>query len=104
MADKSLLIGDEAADVLMQYAALIAQIHRGDAVVLRALGVDGAQVEVTFLLNGGTVLLAESSTSVLPEPDNTDAVTYMREQLASYGPDGGAHSPASGAVADAEQA
>jgi len=89
MADKSLLVGDEAANLLMKYAALLAQINRGDALDIRALGVDGAEVEVTFLLNSGTVLLAETSASVLPEPDNGPAVQYMRAQLDSYGNDGG---------------
>jgi hypothetical protein len=88
MADKSLLVGTEAADLLLEYAALIAQIGRGDSVVLRAIGVDGEPVEVTFLLNSGTVLLAESSRSDVPEPDNREAVEYMRGRLESYGPQG----------------
>ncbi len=90
MADKSLLVGNEAADLLMQYAALLAQISRGDAINVSAIGVDGELVEVTFLLNSGTVLLAESSTSGLPEPDNAAVITYMRGQLDSYGPVAGA--------------
>jgi hypothetical protein len=42
-------------------------------------------VTVGFLLNGGTVLLVESSTSTLPEPDNGEAVAYLRGRLAGYG-------------------
>jgi hypothetical protein len=84
MADKSLLVGDEAAELLLQYAALLAQISRGDSVTLRAIGVDGEEVEVGFLLNSGTVLLIESSTSRLPEPENLDAVEYMRGRLRSF--------------------
>lgn len=56
---------------------------------LRAIGADGALVEATFVLNSGTVLMAESSNSALPEPDNTEAVAYLRERLDSYGPSGG---------------
>lgn len=89
MADKSLLIGDEAADLLLSYAALIAQIGRGDRVTLRAIGADGDEVQVGFLLNSGTVLLIESSSgSALPEPDNREAIEYMREQLGRYNGDG----------------
>jgi hypothetical protein len=86
MADKSLLIGDEAADLLLEYAALLAQIGRGDSVKLRAIGADGDEVTVGFLLNSGTVLLIESSTSGLPEPDNGEAERYMRSRLDSYNP------------------
>jgi hypothetical protein len=89
MADKSLLIGDEAADVLLEYAALLAQIGRGDSVRLRAIGADGDEVTVGFLLNSGTVLLIESSTSTLPEPENGDPVAYMTARLDSYKPEGG---------------
>ena len=89
MADKSLLVGTEAADLLTQYAALIARIGSGDAVTLRAVGVDGEEVEATFVLNSGTVLIAESSRSALPEPDNSSAVEYLRDRLASYGSDAG---------------
>jgi hypothetical protein len=84
MADKSLLIGDEAADLLLEYAALLAQIGRGDSVRIRAIGVDGDEVTVGFLLNSGTVLLVETSTSTLPEPDNAGVVRYMRQRLDSY--------------------
>ena len=85
MAEKSLLIGDEAADLLLSYAALVAQIGRGDHVSIRAIGADGDEVTVGFLLNSGTVLLIETSTgSTLSEPDNRDAIQYMSERLASY--------------------
>jgi hypothetical protein len=84
MADKSLLIGDEAADLLLEYAALLAQIGRGDSIRLRAFGADGAEVTAGFLLNSGTVMIVESSPSTLPEPDNSDCVLYMRTRLESY--------------------
>jgi len=86
MADKSLMIGDEAADLLLEYAALLAQIGRGDSVRLRAFGIDGEEVTVGFLLNSGTVLLTETSTSTLPEPDNREAERYMRQRLDDYNP------------------
>lgn len=84
MADKSLLIGDEAADLLLSYAALVAKVGGGDQVQIRAIGADGDQVTVGFLLNSGTVLLIESAGSALPEPDNSDAEAYMRDRMASY--------------------
>jgi hypothetical protein len=85
MAEKSLLIGDEAADALTEYAALVAKIGGGDQVKLQAVGADGDEVTVTFVLNSGTVMLAETSRSTLPEPKNDDAVRYMRSRLNSFG-------------------
>jgi hypothetical protein len=81
MAEKSLLLGDEAADLLLEYAALLGQTDSADTVVLNAYGDDGDPVEVTFLLNGGTSVLAESSESTILEPDNDAGVRYMRERM-----------------------
>ena len=85
MADKSLLVGNEAAESLVQYAAVLARADSADSVTLNAIGIDGAEVQAMFLLNSGTVLLAESSTSGLPEPDNADVVQYMRDRIAQHG-------------------
>lgn len=84
MAEKSLLLGNEAADTLVEYAALVARTRSGDSVSLRAIGVDGAEVEASFLLNSGTVLLVETSTSQLPEPENADVVAAMRRKIDSF--------------------
>jgi hypothetical protein len=84
MAEKSLLIGDDAADTLLRYAALIARLGSGDAVTLRAIGVDGEDVTVSFLLNSGTVILAESTFSNLPEPDNSEQIEYMKSRIAGF--------------------
>jgi hypothetical protein len=83
ISDKSFLIGDEVADLLVRYAALLGKIHSADSVRIRAIGIDGEAVDADFLLNSGTVLMAESSRSQLPEPDNGDAVEYMRERIAA---------------------
>jgi hypothetical protein len=80
-ANKSLLVGDDAADTITEYAALLAQHHSADTVTLSAFGADGDDVEGTFVLGQGTVLMAESTHSSIPEPDNTDAVAQMREKI-----------------------
>jgi hypothetical protein len=85
-ADRSLLVGDEAADLLLDYAALVAQLGRGDSVRMRAIGVDGEAVTVGFLLNSGTTMLIESSASTLSEPDNAVVVEHLRARLAEYDP------------------
>jgi hypothetical protein len=84
MAEKSLLIGDHAAALLVQYAVLVAKSGSADAVQLHALGVDGEEVVATLLLNGGTVLIAESTESSLPEPDNDALVDYLRTKLEGF--------------------
>jgi hypothetical protein len=83
MADKSLLIGDEAAELLLEYAALLGKVGSADTVPLNAYGDDGDPVEVTFLLNGGSVLLIESSDSVVQEPENAAGVAYMHDKVHS---------------------
>lgn len=80
-ADKSLLIGDEAAETLIAYATLLGQNQSADDVTLSAYGADGDPVEVTFLLNNGTTLLIESSESEVPEPDNGEALVDLRERM-----------------------
>jgi hypothetical protein len=84
MADRSLLLGDEAADLLLDYAVLVAQLGRGDGVRLNAIGADGEHVAVAVLLNSGSSMLLESSVSTLPEPDNAGAIAYLRGRLAEY--------------------
>src|SRR5215218_2137232 len=80
-ADKSLLIGDDAAELLVEYAALLGQHQSADDVRMMAYGDDGDPVEVVFLLNAGTTLLIESSDSQVPEPENSEAVEYVRQRI-----------------------
>ncbi|HEY8319490.1 MAG TPA: hypothetical protein VIG76_11720 [Amnibacterium sp.] len=84
MAEKSFLVGDDVADLLIRYAALLGKVGSADSVSIRSLGIDGELVEALFLLNSGTVLMAESTHSKLPEPDNSDAIQYMRDQIEKY--------------------
>ena len=84
MADKSFLVGDDVAETLIRYAALLGKVGSADSVSIRSLGIDGELVEALFLLNSGTVLMAESTHSDLPEPDNSDALQYMRDQIEKY--------------------
>jgi hypothetical protein len=80
-AAKSLLMGDEAADLLVEYSALLADQRRADAVDALAYSGEGDAVTVKLLLGEGTPLMTESMSSSLPEPDNGAAVEYMREQM-----------------------
>jgi hypothetical protein len=78
---KDLLIGDEAAEALTEYAALVAKHGTADRVKLRAFGSDGDEVTATIVLSAGTTILTETSHNSLPEPENGDAIAYIREQI-----------------------
>jgi len=80
-ADKSLLIGDEAADLLLEYATALANATRADAVRVRAISSTGEAVEATLLLDPGAVLMAETTTTPTPEPDNGATISYMRDRI-----------------------
>jgi hypothetical protein len=77
--DKSLLVGDAAADALLKYAAFLASEARGDTVEIHAISSDGDEVTASFLLGPGVTLMAETSNTPMPEPDNTEALEYMHQ-------------------------
>lgn len=80
-ANTPLLIGDEAADLLLRFAASLANLGRADVVVVKALGTQGESVDVTFLLDAGSVMLSKQADSELAEPENSTAVAYMRDRM-----------------------
>ena len=80
-ADQSVLVGDEAADVLLRFAAVVADGGRADTVSLNAIASDGELVVSTFLIGTGTNLMAETTSSPLPEPNNQEAIEYMNEKV-----------------------
>lgn len=80
---KSLFVGDEAADLLIDYGAQISQLRTGDRVDLRGFSSEGNPIITSFLLNGGTNLVAETTSLNFGEPDNAEAVAYMRGRIES---------------------
>jgi hypothetical protein len=82
VADKSLIVGDDAADLLISYATLLAESGHADNIELRAISGDGDEVLVTFLLNAGITIVAETIHTSQPEPDNNPAVTYLQSAIA----------------------
>ncbi|WP_309102783.1 hypothetical protein [Microbacterium sp.] len=79
--EKSLFMGDDAADVLLEYARLLADNGSADTVTLHAIGPDGSTVEASFLLNVSTVLMIESTHSDVQPPDNAEAVDEIRSRI-----------------------
>lgn len=80
-AEKALLVGDDAADTLLEYARVIADTGGADTVTLRAIGRDGNTVEASFLLSQSTDMMVESTNSDVEAPDNEQAVRDMRERI-----------------------
>lgn len=79
--EKAHFLGDDAAEMLMEYASALGNADRFDTVTLRAVDGHGNSVEATFLLNPSTVMLMESSSSDMAEPENTAGTDYMRRQI-----------------------
>lgn len=78
--DRRLFLGNEAADALTAYTAVLASRHAADTVTLNVIGPDGHAVAATLVLNQGVTLIAETADETFIEPDNSSAIDYMREQ------------------------
>ena len=84
IADKSMLVGDDLADVLIDYAAILGDTGHADSVTFTAYSPDGNEVEATFLLNSGSNIVIETTNSRLPEPDNESIVSYMQTRIDGF--------------------
>jgi hypothetical protein len=80
-SDQSLLMGDEIADLVIEYAAALTRTGGADTVKLQAYGSDGDKVEATLLLDAGAALMSRTTHSDLPDPDNSEAADYIRGRL-----------------------
>jgi len=80
-ADTALLMGDDAADTLLEYARVLTQSAGVDSVTLRCLSTDGDAVDASFLIHGHAALLVESTHSDIAAPENTDAVAELRDRI-----------------------
>ncbi len=79
--EKSLLVDDQAADTLLRYATVLARMASADTVDINALGPDGTPTIATFLLDTGAPLMAETTTTTMSDPDNSEAIAYMQSQI-----------------------
>lgn len=80
-AEKSLLVGDELADLILQYGAHLASNGVADTVTVHAYGADGDEVIATLLLDSGSNIMAESTNSRMVEPDNAAVVAFLQERI-----------------------
>jgi hypothetical protein len=80
-ADKTIFLDDLTADLLVEYAGLLAAEQSGDTVTVRAIGQDGNEVDASLVLNMATNLVTESTNSEIEAPANEVAAAYMRERI-----------------------
>lgn len=82
-ADKSVLMGDDAADVLLEYARLLADSGRADSVTLQAISPDGNTVDTSFLLSPSSTMMMESTNTDIQAPNNDEVVAEIKERIAA---------------------
>jgi hypothetical protein len=80
-ADKTVLVGDAAADTIIEYSALLAEKGHADSVILNAIAESGGLVVASFVLGSGTNLMAATTASDQPDPDNAEGIASMREAI-----------------------
>lgn len=78
--EKSLFIDDLSADCLLAYLSALSDAQRSDVVRLRAVGVDGNEVEASVFLNAHTDLVSETATAELRPLDNARSIEYMQRK------------------------
>ena len=79
--EKAHFLDDDAAMTLIAYASALGNAAASDTVTVSAVDDHGNSVDATFLLNPSSVLLVESSTSSIAEPENREIIEYMRGRM-----------------------
>ena len=79
--EKTLLMGDDIAQALVEYARILGNESRADTVTAKGIGPDGNTVDITFLLNAATTLVIESTDSDIEPPENDEAVRYVNDSI-----------------------
>ncbi|WP_149085121.1 MULTISPECIES: hypothetical protein [Microbacterium] len=79
--EKSLLMGDDAADALLEYSRVVANEGHADTVSFRSISPDGNVGTASFLLNASTVLMVETTNSTVDAPDNAEEVAEVRRRI-----------------------
>lgn len=81
VAGATLITGDVVATLLLDFAAALASRGLTTTIELRAYTADGVLGRAMLLLDGRSPMLAIGTDVPLPEPDNSEAVREMSEEL-----------------------
>lgn len=80
-ANRSLLIGDDMADAVMEFAAQLASAGEARSVEFLAYSDSGEKVTATLLLGAGAPVMAETSSTDLAEPDNSLVLNMLLGEI-----------------------
>ena len=83
---RAVLVGDAAADAVVDYSAVLTRMASADTIELRALDEKGRSVEVYYMLGSAAPVMAQTVESELAEPDNEEAVRYMHAAIRRLDP------------------
>ena len=81
--ESSWLVGDDAANAILEYTVLMAKDGAADTVDVNVLGPDGNSEMTTLVLGPATMIQAQTTRSQLQEPENFELIVYIRERLRS---------------------
>lgn len=79
--DADWLVGDDAAEALLDYCVFMGRISSSDSVEVSALDPDGITEAVTFLIGPATMMTASTLETDFTEPDNRDAVDEIHRRM-----------------------
>ena len=80
-ADTDWLIGDEAADLMLEYSVLMAREGTADSVDICVIAMDGTHQTVSILLGPATMMTARHVDSEAAEPDNSQVIEEVRARI-----------------------
>jgi hypothetical protein len=104
-ADRSLLVGTEAASLLLRYAASRPADAPADPVALHVLNERGESENVIVPVTGSLGLIPEVTDEDFgPEPENAEATLFLRSRLETATPVVAEPAAASPAPAEADTA
>jgi hypothetical protein len=83
---RAVLVGDAAADAVVDYSAVLTRMASADTIELRALDEKGRNVEVYYMLGSAAPVMAQTVESEQAEPDNAEAVRYMQAAIRRLDP------------------
>lgn len=79
--ENTLLLDDEAANLLIAYAAALLNAGKADALDVHVVDSTGRPSDVRLLVPAGAPLMAQDAESIFPEPDNAAAIEYMSARI-----------------------
>ena len=81
--DTEWLVGDEAAELLMNYSVLMARVGTADSVNVTMLNNHGEPQNLNILIGPSTMMTSRETATDFPEPENARAVAEVRGKIAA---------------------